>query len=187
MEDLLRLKNVDLKSTKISNWQKLFKLIISIDFFKAISEFQVEILPYRKMRVLEKFFADNTINMDEVAKFSTALFKLMNWIQGLIEIHKFIRKFYVSVLDDEILDEDEKHFARYMDHLQLRSYLAIRAIEKFPETYHIKAKALMENIPGEEEGEIEEEGEGEGEEYSQQQESEAVGISLDPIPESEIN
>ena len=102
---------------------------------------------------------------------------------GLIEIHKFIRKFYVSVLDDEILDEDEKHFARYMDHLQLRSYLAIRTIEKFPETYHIKAKALMENIPGEGEEEVE----GEEEYISQQQESEAVGISLDPIPESEIN
>lgn len=83
MEDLLRLKGVDLKSSKISNWQKLFKLILSIDFFKAISEFQVEILPYRRMRVLEKFFADNTINMDEVAKFSSSLLKLMNWIQGI--------------------------------------------------------------------------------------------------------
>lgn len=110
----------------------------------------------------------------------------------MIEIHKFIRKFYVSVLDDEILDEDEKHFARYMDHLQLRSYLAIRAIEKFPETYHIKAKALMENIPAEEEEEGQEGEEGEieysqNQSQSQQQESETVGISLDPIPESEIH
>jgi len=38
-----------------------------------------------------------------------------------------------------------------MDYLQLRSYLAIRSIEKFPESYHIKAKALMENILPEEE------------------------------------
>lgn len=33
-----------------------------------------------------------------------------------------------------------------MDSLQLRSYLTIRAIERFPEEFHIKAKALSENI-----------------------------------------
>lgn len=82
MEDLLRAKGVDLKSTKISPWTKLYKLILSPDFFKVISEFQVEILPYKKMRQLEQVFANNSINMDEVMKFSTSLSKLMNWFQG---------------------------------------------------------------------------------------------------------
>jgi len=81
-EDLLRAKGIDLKNTKVSSWQKLLKLIISADFFKIISEFQVEIIPYKKMRALEKYFADNTINPDEVAKFSVPLSKLMKWLQG---------------------------------------------------------------------------------------------------------
>ena len=38
-----------------------------------------------------------------------------------------------------------------MDSLQLRSYLAIRSIERFPEAYHNQAKELLENLPEREE------------------------------------
>jgi len=146
LEEQLLAKKVDVKSSKISSWTKFFKLLITGDFFKTISEFQVEILPYKKMRGLEKFFEDKIVDLNDVYKYSVPLSKLMNWLQGLVEIHKYIRKFYVSVLDDEILDEDERGFSRYMDKLQLRSYLIIRSIEKFPESCHIKAKALLDNI-----------------------------------------
>lgn len=86
-EDFMKMKGIDVRNIKVSNWKKLLKLIISIDFFKAISEFQVEILPYKKMRLLEKFFEDNTVTMEDIAKFSAPLSKLMNWLQGKREIN----------------------------------------------------------------------------------------------------
>lgn len=96
-----------------------------------------------------------------------------NMIEGLIEIHKYIRKFYVSLLDDEILDEDEKQFFRFMDRLQLRSYLAIRSVEKFPEAYQARAKELLERMA---QGEQEyAEGQGPMEDEYQQQGEESSG------------
>lgn len=65
---------------------------------------------------------------------------------GLIEIHRFIRKFYVSLVDEEFLDKEEQEFCRYLDRLQLRSYMILRSIERFSEDYHEKAKTFINTL-----------------------------------------
>jgi hypothetical protein len=64
----------------------------------------------------------------------------------LVEIHRYIRKHYISIVDEEFLERDEIEFSRQMDLLQLRSYQILRSIEKFPEECHLKAKAFLETI-----------------------------------------
>ncbi len=64
----------------------------------------------------------------------------------MIQIHKFIRKFYISELDEEILDEEEKAFSGMIDALQLRSYMILRSMERFPTEYHEKARTFMQTI-----------------------------------------
>jgi len=69
-------------------------------------------------------------------------------VLGLIEIHRYIRKHYVSIIDEEFLENEEIEFSREIDLLQLRSYMILRSIEKFPEDCHLKAKAFSETIEG---------------------------------------
>lgn len=81
-EESLKSKGVDLKNTKISNWSKFLKLILSVDFYKTLAEYHVETVSSKKMRAIEKNFAETAKRLDEVAKFSTSLLKLVGWLQG---------------------------------------------------------------------------------------------------------
>lgn len=68
----------------------------------------------------------------------------------MVEIHKYIRKYYLSDFDYEILSEDEIRFAKMQDFLQVRSYKLIRALEMYWADYQEAAQVIMQTMKNEE-------------------------------------
>ena len=81
-EENFKAKGIDPRNTKTSSWSKLLKFIMSTDFYKLLSEFQVETVAPKKIRMIESYLHEKLPSLDEVARFSTSLFKLISWLHG---------------------------------------------------------------------------------------------------------
>jgi len=147
-EDVFIQKGINFKSEKASKWACLVKLLQQIDFYKLISEYNIEALENRLAYSLEELIAKHSeyYNINQITTISLPLSRLIKWVYGLLEIHKFIRKFYISLLDKEILAPEEIEFAKSLDQLQLRSYKLMRSMETYYAPYQNKALQIMKAL-----------------------------------------
>lgn len=160
LDDTFVSHKIDIRSNSKNKWAALVKLMQVTDFYKLLSGIQVEVLDNYKMFELERYMQQNSITPQEASKKSLALGPLINWLYGnfkffsrinlgiigLIEIHKFIRKYFLSEYDFEILTPEEITFAREQDRLQLRSYRIMRAMETHWSAYRESAQTILESM-----------------------------------------
>ena len=79
-------------------------------------------------------------------KYSIQLQNLINWIKGVIEFHKVIRKYCLNEFDIEILEENEIKFCNEMDTIDLLYYKLLRYAAKYCKKYEKFSRKLMEEM-----------------------------------------
>ena len=130
----------------ISFFEPAKEIIFDKYFTKKISEFELEtIVPEIYLKV------NRIINLPEyreenMKKYSIQLQNLIYWIKGVIEFHKVIRKYCLSELDIEILDENEIKFCNEMDTIDLLYYKLLRYAAKYCKKYEKFSKKLMDDM-----------------------------------------
>ena len=159
-EDIFIKKNINFKSEKMSKWSCLIKLCHMIDFYSLLSEYNIETLERKLASSIEELLSTHSeyYNLSQLEVVSKTLANLMRWVYGmlmlinccefkkilgLIEIHKYIRKYYVSLVDKEILSPVEMDFCRALDFFHLRSYKLLRSIELYYSDHEEKAGKFL--------------------------------------------
>ncbi|KAL4438427.1 hypothetical protein ABPG74_009466 [Tetrahymena malaccensis] len=115
-------------------WTSLFKFMQVNDFNKILQEFQVEIVETAKIKKIERYIKENqNFTIQSAFKLSESLSKLVKWIFGVLEIHKFLRRYSLCEEQEEMMDAQELKIANYLDFRQKQSYKMLRYIGKHSE------------------------------------------------------
>ncbi|KAL4486446.1 hypothetical protein ABPG72_018400 [Tetrahymena utriculariae] len=115
-------------------WTSLFKFMQTNDFNKILQEFQVEIIETSKIKKIESYIKENqNFTIQNAFKLSESLSKLVKWIFGVLEIHKFLRRYSLCEEQEEMMDTQELKIANYLDFRQKQSYKMLRYIGKHTE------------------------------------------------------
>ena len=89
---------------------------------------------------------DDIYSEKNIKNISPYFYKLVNWILGVLEFHRAIRKYSLSEYDYEILNKDEINFCIKMDNIILLYYKLNRYINKYCQNYENKAKLIMKEM-----------------------------------------
>ena len=130
----------------VSFFEPAKEIIFDKNFIKKISEFELEtILPEVYLKV-NRIISQSEFKEENMKKYSIQLQNLINWIKGVIEFHKVIRKYCLNEFDIEILEENEIKFCNEMDTIDLLYYKLLRYAAKYCKKYEKFSRKLMEEM-----------------------------------------
>jgi len=122
------------------------KVLFNPNFIKRIKEIELELIPYSIFKIVEKAMKDKFFSEKKIQNINSCFNKLINWIFGVLEFHKAIRKYTLSDYDYDILNKDEINFCIKMDNIILLYYKLNRYITKYCKDYENKSKMLMKKM-----------------------------------------
>ena len=135
---------IKLDGTKfVSYFNVAKKFLYSPNFIKKIRDLELETIPYKIFNKVENSLGKNNYN---VKSLSPCFNHLINWVIGVIEFHRVIRKYSLSNYDYEILSEDEINFCLEMDNIVLLYYKLLRYATKHCKDYEKNAQIIMDNM-----------------------------------------
>ena len=95
---------------------------------------------------IEKVLSQPEFTQENISNYSQSQQHMINWSKGVIEFHKIIRKYSLSVYDYEILNEGEINFCAEMDTIDLLYYKLLRYAAKYCKKYEKRAKIIMNEM-----------------------------------------
>ncbi len=135
---------IKLDGTKfVSYFNVAKKFLYSPNFIKKIRDLELETIPYKIFNKVENSLGKNNFNIKSL---SPCFNHLINWVIGVIEFHRVIRKYSLSNYDYEILSEDEINFCLEMDNIVLLYYKLLRYATKHCKDYEKNAQIIMDNM-----------------------------------------
>ena len=123
--------------------QELFK---DKELENKVRNFELETIPSSTYSEVEKLLGQKEFNPDNINHYSTSQIHLINWVKGVVEFHRIIRKYSLSVYDYEILSDNEINFCIEMDTIDLLYYKLLRYAAKYCSKYEKKAKIMMSEM-----------------------------------------
>ena len=136
---------IKLDGTKfVSYFNVAKKFLYSPNFIKRIRDLELETIPYKIFNKVENSLGKNS-NYN-IKSLSPCFNHLINWVIGVIEFHRVIRKYSLSNYDYEILSEDEINFCLEMDNIVLLYYKLLRYATKHCKEYEKNAQIIMDNM-----------------------------------------
>ena len=130
----------------VSYYNTAKKILFNKNYIKKIKEIELELIPYKTFKKVEKIMNEKFFSEKKVQKMSPCFYKLINWILGVIEFHRTIRKYSLSDYDYDILNKEEIAFCIKMDNIILLYYKLNRFIMKYCKEYEKKAKLIMKEM-----------------------------------------
>ena len=130
----------------ISYYNTAKKILFNPNFIKRIKEIELELLPNKIFKKVEKIMKEDIYSTKIIKNKSPCFSKLINWILGILEFHRAIRKYSLSDYDYDILNKDEINFCNGMDNIILLYYKLNRYINKYCPKYENKAKLIMKDM-----------------------------------------
>ena len=133
-------------SKKVSYYQTAKNILFKTDFIKRIRLLELETIPQNIICDVEQKLKDDIFLPINIKHLSPCFSKLILWVSGVIEFHKFIRKYALSEYDYDILDKDEIAFCMEMDNIILLYYKLLRYANKYCKEYENIAKVIMKEM-----------------------------------------
>ena len=122
------------------------KVLFNSNFIKRIKEIELELIPYNIFQKVEKIMEDKFFKEKKIQNINSCFNKLINWIFGVLEFHRAIRKYSLSCYDYDILSKDEINFCVKMDNIIVLYYKLHRYITKYCKEYENKSKVIMKKM-----------------------------------------
>ena len=130
----------------ISFYSTAKKVLFKPNFIKKMREIELELIPYKIFQKVENIMKDEIYSEKNIKNISPCFSKLMNWISGVLEFHRAIRKYSLSEYDYDILSKEEIKFCVKMDNIILIYYKLNRYINKYCQNYEKEAKKIMKEM-----------------------------------------
>jgi hypothetical protein len=130
----------------ISYYNTVRKLFFNHDYIKKIKEIELELIPYKTFKKIEKLMTDQIFSEKNAQKISPCFFKFINWLLGIIEFHRAVRKYSLNDYDYDILNKEEINFCIKMDNIIVLYYQLNRYIIKYCKEYEKEAKLIMKDM-----------------------------------------
>ena len=141
------IQNINSEGLKnLSYYSVTKKILFNPNFIKRLKNIELELLPNKIFKKVEKMMKDDIYSEKNIKNISPYFYKLVNWILGVLEFHRAIRKYSLSEYDYEILNKDEINFCIKMDNIILLYYKLNRYINKYCQNYENKAKLIMKEM-----------------------------------------
>ncbi len=133
----------------ISYFDTAKKVLYQKNFIKRIRDLELETIPVEKFQLVDKSLQNNIFSPERLKQLSPCFNHLINWLMGVMEFHRVIRKFSLNSFDFEILDNEEQRFCDEMDNIILLYYKLLRYATKHCKRYEKYAQEIMSemNIP----------------------------------------
>ena len=141
------INNIDLNGEKQFYFYTIAKRILfKPDFIKKIKNIELELIPNKVFEKIEKIMKEDIFSEKRVKNICTCFKKLINWVLGIIEFHRAVRKYSLSCYDYEILNKEEIEFCKKMDNIILFYYKLNRYNIKYCQQYENRAKIIMKEM-----------------------------------------
>ena len=133
----------------ISYFDTAKKILYQKNFIKRIRDLELETISVDKFQLVDKSLQNDIFNPERLKQLSPCFNHLINWLFGVIEFHRVIRKFSLNSFDFEILDSEEQRFCDEMDNIILLYYKLLRYATNHCKQYEKYAQDIMNemNIP----------------------------------------
>jgi len=133
----------------ISYFDTAKKVLYQKNFIKRIRDLELETIPVEKFQLVDKSLQNNIFSPERLKQLSPCFNHLINWLMGVMEFHRVIRKFSLNSFDFDILDNEEQRFCDEMDNIILLYYKLLRYATKHCKRYEKYAQEIMSemNIP----------------------------------------
>ena len=122
------------------------RVLFKTDFIKRIKDIELELIPNKVFEKIEKIMKEDIFSEKKVKNVSSCFKKLINWVLGVLEFHKVLRKYCLSDYDYEILNKEEIGFCNKMDNIILFYYKLNRYNIKYCSQYENRAKIIMKEM-----------------------------------------
>jgi hypothetical protein len=111
-----------------------------------IKKFQLETIPLHTYREVVKMLEHEDFSDKSLKHYSNDIRHLIEWMKGVIEAHRIIRKYSFNENELSILDEDEINCCEKLDTIELLYYKFVRYTATYCKKYANEAKEIMEDI-----------------------------------------
>jgi hypothetical protein len=78
----MKTKGIDPKTKNTSDWKKVMKLILTVDFHKVLTNFHVELVSSKKIRLIELIIFNANYDLQTINYFSPAVARMAKWLYG---------------------------------------------------------------------------------------------------------
>jgi len=131
---------------ELSFYRTAQKVLFKNNFIKRIREIELELIPHKLFKKVESLMKDKLFEEKNIKNICPCFDKLTNWILGVLEFHRSIRKYSLSDYDYDILNNDEINFCNKMDDIILLYFKLNRYINKYCQIYEDKAQKIMKEM-----------------------------------------
>ena len=131
---------------ELSFYRTAKKVLFKNNFIKRIREIELELLPHKLFKKVESLMKDKLFEEKNIKSICPCFYKLTNWVLGVLEFHRAIRKYSLSGYDYDILNKEEINFCKKMDDIILLYFKLNRYINKNCQVYENKAKKIMKEM-----------------------------------------
>ena len=140
------ISNINSDKNKQSFYNSSKKIIFSPHYIKRIKSLELELLPNKIFKLIEKIMKEDEYSEKINRNLYPCFNKLINWILGILEFHRAIRKYSLSHYDYEILNKEEINFCIRMDNIILLYFKLKRYISKYCKEYENKSEKIMKEM-----------------------------------------
>ena len=111
-----------------------------------IKKFQLETIPLITYREVVKMLEHEDFSEKSLKHYSSNIRHLIEWMKGVIEAHRVIRKYSFNENELSILNEEEINFCEQLDTIEFLYYKFVRYTATYCKKYKNDAKEIMEDM-----------------------------------------
>ncbi|CAD8087667.1 unnamed protein product [Paramecium sonneborni] len=112
-----------------NNWVILKSFLLQQNAWSQIQDFSPETLSRHKVNLIKQILKSPKFDLIALAKLSSPLLKFINWLQGILILHSYLRQYCLGDKEDNLSEEQQQLFI-VLDIKQCILYKAIRYLSK---------------------------------------------------------
>lgn len=116
------------------------------DIVKKVTNFELETIPTTVYCQVEKILESKDFSEASLSSYSTPHQHMINWVKGIMEFHRLIRKYSLANYDYNYLSESEINFCKEMDSIDILYYRLLRYAGQHCKGYEKAAKRIMSEM-----------------------------------------
>ena len=129
-----------------SYFESAQKLLMNMDIYKKICNFEFETVPESKFKQVEKILDSENFKFSSISKLSSRFQKLLIWYTGVVEFHRAVRFYSLNSYDNEILSSDEQYFCSKMDYIYILYFKLLRYTNTHCKLFEKNAQDILTNM-----------------------------------------
>jgi hypothetical protein len=93
---------------KSNFWQALHKNVLSSqDAYKKFVEFEIETMSQSKVITIQQLLIDARYSQSQAERMNLSIFKMIRWLQGVVQMHQLLRRYCLTIADTELQEEEK--------------------------------------------------------------------------------